>query len=471
MSWSSFNPTAWTAGVTIPQVSDYQGIYSDLRARGGVIDGGGYGRANTSYVILIPGELPGTQHSVSSATWAGGVATLTVGGHSIQVNQRVTVSGNSLSGYNTPTDSVAISAVTSTSISFTLASNPGGTGTGGTVLVDGVTPAYGMLAVDQSLNFKIWNGSAWVAATTASNAPVWWVASGAPSSSLGSNGDMYLNSATGDIYGPKAAGAWGSPDVNVKGPTGYSAVWNVGAGVPGSGVGNNGDMYLNSNNGNVYGPKTAGAWGSIDCNITGPGGLAGNTEAVNNQTGTSYTFASTDAGNLITFSNSSAMAATLPQGGTSGIVNKWYVDVQNRGTGTLSITPTSCSIDSGGSGAAISIPSGQGCRIVCDGSNYWTMRGMGGGTSYTVGSVSATTGGTITPSYNRLLVKADASGGAFSLALPSASSYVNFIIQVQKVDSSVNAVTITGGIRGTQTLSGQWNDYEYQSDATSWYTI
>jgi hypothetical protein len=34
--------------------------------------------------------------------------------------------------------------------------------------------------------------------------------SGVPSSGLGLNGDYYINSATGDLYGPKTAGAWGS---------------------------------------------------------------------------------------------------------------------------------------------------------------------------------------------------------------------------------------------------------------------
>jgi hypothetical protein len=35
--------------------------------------------------------------------------------------------------------------------------------------------------------------------------------SGVPSSGLGKNGDFYINTATFEIYGPKAAGSWGSP--------------------------------------------------------------------------------------------------------------------------------------------------------------------------------------------------------------------------------------------------------------------
>lgn len=43
--------------------------------------------------------------------------------------------------------------------------------------------------------------------------------SGAPSSGLGSDGDFYINTAANTIYGPKTAGAWGSP-TSLVGPTG-----------------------------------------------------------------------------------------------------------------------------------------------------------------------------------------------------------------------------------------------------------
>ena len=50
------------------------------------------------------------------------------------------------------------------------------------------------------------------------------------------------------------------------------ALWYVGAGSPGAGTGANGDMYLDSSNGDVYGPKAAGAWGSASANIRGAAG-------------------------------------------------------------------------------------------------------------------------------------------------------------------------------------------------------
>jgi hypothetical protein len=111
--------------------------------------------------------------------------------------------------------------------------------------------------------------------------PVYVVAAGAPPAGTGNNGDMYINSATSDVYGPKAGGAWGSVVANIKGATGASgttgatgssSVWSSGAGAPAAGLGNNGDMYLNSSTGDVYGPKTAGAWGSVVKNLVGPPG-------------------------------------------------------------------------------------------------------------------------------------------------------------------------------------------------------
>ena len=271
MGWS-FDPSAWSDGVTIPHVADFQHIASDMHTRGATVDGGGYGRANTGFITLLPGALPGTVYNVTAASWAGGVATLTIGGHALQVNQLVTVSGITPSGYN---GTVTVTAITGTTASFALASNPGTYVSGGTVLAGGAVPGYGTVAIDQNLNVKVWNGSSYVAATTAVAAGVWWSGSGAPSSGLGSNGDMYIDTATENVYGPKAGGSWGSAVTNIKGATGAGAVWWSGAGAPSSGLGNNGDMYLNTSTGDVYGPKTAGAWGGIVKNIVGPsGGMA-----------------------------------------------------------------------------------------------------------------------------------------------------------------------------------------------------
>lgn len=52
------------------------------------------------------------------------------------------------------------------------------------------------------------------------NAPVWVVGSGAPALGTGNNGDMYLDGSSGDIYGPKASGAWPASAYTIVGATG-----------------------------------------------------------------------------------------------------------------------------------------------------------------------------------------------------------------------------------------------------------
>lgn len=63
------------------------------------------------------------------------------------------------------------------------------------------------------------------------------------------------------------------------------SVWNVvtslrtilnGSGAPSSGIGGNGDFYIDTANSNIYGPKTAGAWGS-PTSLIGPAGATGAT--------------------------------------------------------------------------------------------------------------------------------------------------------------------------------------------------
>ncbi len=106
------------------------------------------------------------------------------------------------------------------------------------------------------------------------------------------------------------------------------------------------------------------------------------TGGVNLQTGTSYTIAQSDLGKLISFTNASAIAVTLPEAGTVsggfavGFGAFWYCDVENRGVGTVTITPTTSTIDGA---ASLALTTDQGVRIFSDGTNYYTQRGMGSG--------------------------------------------------------------------------------------------
>lgn len=93
-------------------------------------------------------------------------------------------------------------------------------------------------------------------------------------------------------------------------------------------------------------------------------------EFINQQTGTTYTYLTDDRNKLVIHSNGSSIAAALPQAGAS-FPSGWWMDVRNVGTGTLTITPTTSTID--GSSSLV-LTTGQGVRIVSDGTNYFLMR-------------------------------------------------------------------------------------------------
>src|SRR6266851_3945349 len=68
-------------------------------------------------------------------------------------------------------------------------------------------------------------------------------------------------------------------------------------------------------------------------------------QLTNAQTGTSYTYATADFGKLVTHANAAAIAGTLPQCGATGFAAGFNFDVMNTGVGTLTITPTTSTID------------------------------------------------------------------------------------------------------------------------------
>src|SRR3990172_657226 len=94
---------------------------------------------------------------------------------------------------------------------------------------------------------------------------------------------------------------------------------------------------------------------------------------VNAQTGTAYTVDQTDNGKLVTQSNAASSDYTLPVATT--FINGWWTSIQNVGAGTLTVTPTTSTIDGVSS---LVLLAGQGCRIVSDGANYYTQRGSAG---------------------------------------------------------------------------------------------
>ena len=98
---------------------------------------------------------------------------------------------------------------------------------------------------------------------------VWYNGTGVPSPSLGSNGDYYLDNATGNVY-YLTGGVW-TITTNIFGSNGAngSVIFN-GTGVPSPTLGNNGDYYIDTATNDLY-FNTSGSWNIVG-NIQGTAG-------------------------------------------------------------------------------------------------------------------------------------------------------------------------------------------------------
>ena len=92
---------------------------------------------------------------------------------------------------------------------------------------------------------------------------------------------------------------------------------------------------------------------------------------VNVQAGAGYTVLATDQGKLITFSNAAVqtilLPATVPTAG-------WWVEIENNGNVVAAVSPNGHNLD--GATTSVSLGADQGVRIVTDGTNYFTLRGV-----------------------------------------------------------------------------------------------
>lgn len=95
--------------------------------------------------------------------------------------------------------------------------------------------------------------------------------SGEPDASTGNIGDYYLDSDTGEMYGPKDDTGWGNPIIVLKGEDGNQI--HAGSGTPDASLGDLGDFYLDQANYDMYGPKTDNGWGT-PVNLKGADGNA-----------------------------------------------------------------------------------------------------------------------------------------------------------------------------------------------------
>ncbi|WER47483.1 hypothetical protein CupriaWKF_08030 [Cupriavidus sp. WKF15] len=97
-----------------------------------------------------------------------------------------------------------------------------------------------------------------------------------PTSSVGNNGDYYINTTTGTLFGPKADGTW-PPGVPLGGGSPGSGGGTVltGVGAPGNNIGADGDYYLDTSTWTLYGPKANGQWPAGVALVGQPGSGSG----------------------------------------------------------------------------------------------------------------------------------------------------------------------------------------------------
>lgn len=168
----------------------------------------------------------------------------------------------------------------------------------------------------------------------------------------------------------------------------------------------------------------------------------------NAQTGTTYTFLTTDRNDYVTGSNAGATAWTLPQAGSAGFASNFGLYFRNLGAGLITITPTTSTIN----GAATQIvPQNWYGHLFSDNTNYFApvvptiaafpdCGGTGSSTSQAIGFTAAT------GAFN---CNSIVSGGAITLAtsvtvpkVQSSSASTGTILQVPDTSSTSGT---TGG--------------------------
>jgi hypothetical protein len=146
------------------------------------------------------------------------------------------------------------------------------------------------------------------------------------------------------------------------------------------------------------------------------------TQPVNAQTGTTYAIVGGDAGKLVTLSNASPVAVSIPQAGTGLFTSTFFVDLQNLGAGAVTITPTTSTINGA---ATFVLQKNQGIRLNSDGANYQVQTGM--------------KPAKFTAVANQFLTSVDDSGN-FSAAQPAFTNISGTLVEGQ-LPSTIDGVT------------------------------
>lgn len=186
-------------------------------------------------------------------------------------------------------------------------------------------------------------------------------------------------------------------------------------------------------------------------------------------TATTYTVLQSDCSKMVTFSNAAAVAVTLPQAGTAGaFFNGCFIDFENKGVGTVTITPTTSTINGG---STYVLTTNQGVHVASDSTNYQTQ--VGSGIAFGTAGCTSTSGGqcnglrgvvttsslSITKSGGQAIAFTDNVVGLTSIVLCTLGAYsgtlnTNGVPTITQCTPTAGVITATVGNLGSTSLSG-----------------
>ncbi len=177
-----------------------------------------------------------------------------------------------------------------------------------------------------------------------------------------------------------------------------------------------------------------------------------------------YAILTGDCGKSLT--TNTAAAWTIAQAGTTGFAAGWFVDINNVGSGSLTVTATTSTFYGGPSanisGSVLTVPANTSATIISDGVNYQVLSGGGGGGLGAVTATFNTGAGTCIPSGGTGTNSCVATTGSVVITHNLNSSTVfpvffngNVVTAVTPTATSVNIFTFTfsGDVTGTAAVS------------------